>query len=223
MLCYQCQESLSDYIDGAMELGEQAKIEHHIAECDACRAVRDDLLQIVHFSRNLPLHTPSSAVWTAVRSELGSSSRRPPARFYDWFAKGGGAQFRVGVATAVVLLLASVIALQFRSLSRGSEAGGQAAAASPQPIIGRGADSSSPGFQDMEHEINLLKASVEANSGGWNPEVRTAYNRDILHVDQSLARCQHELVDHPNNDVCREMMMNAYQEKVRLLEGFTDF
>jgi hypothetical protein len=217
MLCYQCQESLSDYIDGAMELGEQAKMEHHIAECDPCRAVRDDFLQIVHFSRNLPLHTPSSGVWTAVRSELDNAGRGGrPSRLDDWFAKVKGGQFKV-------LLLAIVVALQFRSINHRPGGEGTGPAHAQEASIIGGNDSASAGFQDMEREISLLKTSVEANSAGWNPEIRTAYNRDILHVDQSLARCQHELVDHPNNDVCREMMMNAYREKVRLLEGFTDF
>ena len=54
MVCKQCQELLSEYIDGALELGEQVNVERHLADCEPCRAVRDDLLQIVHFSQRLP-------------------------------------------------------------------------------------------------------------------------------------------------------------------------
>ena len=40
MGCKQCQELLSDYIDGALELGEQVNIERHLGDCEPCRAVR---------------------------------------------------------------------------------------------------------------------------------------------------------------------------------------
>jgi anti-sigma-K factor RskA len=70
MNCIECQEIISDYVDGALELGEQTKIEHHLANCEPCRAVRDDLLQIVHFSKQLPLHTPTSDLWSRIQSEI---------------------------------------------------------------------------------------------------------------------------------------------------------
>ena len=38
MVCKQCQELLSEYIDGALELGEQVNIERHLGECEPCRA-----------------------------------------------------------------------------------------------------------------------------------------------------------------------------------------
>src|SRR5688500_12219668 len=70
MNCNECQDLISEYVDGELELGGQSKLEHHLADCEPCRAVRDDLLQIVHFSRQLPLHTPSAAVWTRIQEQI---------------------------------------------------------------------------------------------------------------------------------------------------------
>ena len=70
MVCKQCQELLSEYIDGALELGEQVNIERHLGDCEPCRAVRDDLLQIVHFSQQLPTQSPSTALWPRISSDL---------------------------------------------------------------------------------------------------------------------------------------------------------
>ena len=70
MICTKCQELLSDYIDGALELGEQVSIERHLADCEPCRAMRDDLLQIVHFSHQLPLQAPASSLWPRIQSDL---------------------------------------------------------------------------------------------------------------------------------------------------------
>src|SRR5581483_2608833 len=73
MVCKQCQELLSDYIDGLLELGEQTKVETHLADCEPCRAVRDDLLQIVHFSHQLPEQAPSTEL--AQEQRTGAASR----------------------------------------------------------------------------------------------------------------------------------------------------
>src|SRR5262249_40938652 len=79
MVCNEYRELLSDYIDGALELGEQVKVESHLADCEPCRAVRDDLLQIVHFSKQLPEHTPSSALWARIQSSIEAEQ---PAGFW---------------------------------------------------------------------------------------------------------------------------------------------
>jgi predicted anti-sigma-YlaC factor YlaD len=70
MLCMQCQELLSEYIDGGLELGEEVNIERHLSDCESCRAVRDDLLQIVHFSQQLPVQAPSTSLWPRINAGL---------------------------------------------------------------------------------------------------------------------------------------------------------
>ena len=89
MVCTQCQELLSEYIDGALELGEQVNIERHLADCDSCRAVRDDFLQIVHFSHKLPLQSPSPALWSRIRSDVESLHSGVWSRPGRWFAASG--------------------------------------------------------------------------------------------------------------------------------------
>ena len=52
---------------------------------------------------------------------------------------------------------------------------------------------------------------------------RIAFERNLLYVDQTLVECRHQLNDNPADDVSQELMLNAYREKVRLLEGFDKF
>jgi hypothetical protein len=42
-------------------------------------------------------------------------------------------------------------------------------------------------------------------------------------IEQSLAECRHQLSDNPGDDISQELMLNAYRDKVRLLEGFESF
>jgi hypothetical protein len=78
-------------------------------------------------------------------------------------------------------------------------------------------------LQQLEKQISELSASVEQRKVSWDPELRSAFERNLLYIDQSLVECRHQLNDHPGDDVSQELMLNAYREKVRLLEGFEKF
>ena len=126
MICKQCQEHISDYIDGLLELGEQVKIERHLADCEPCRAVRDDLLQIVHFSHQLPEHAPSGALWARIQSDIAEEQ---PAGFLSragaWWAQLKTRNFNLSipqmVASAAALALDTlggrdiIVALLYRA------------------------------------------------------------------------------------------------------------
>jgi len=230
MLCSDCQELLSEYIDGMLELGEQAKIEAHISHCEVCLAVRDDLLQIVHFSKSLPLHSPSGAVWTRIRAEIQAGGKKGlPAQAGRFWARmtSQGLGLRGGWAAAVSIVI-SISALVFvyqKASTIPTERGGskQAQMYSPDLQSRTDQDAMDSNLRDMEQRINSLKAVVEERSAAWNPQIKSSFNRDMSYIDQTLAQCHHDLSDNPQDDVCRELMLNAYREKVRLLEGFNDF
>jgi hypothetical protein len=230
MLCSECQELLSDYIDGLLELGEQAKIEAHISHCEPCLAVRDDLLQIVHFSKNLPLHSPSSSVWTRIMDEIEPGGKKGLAARASRFLanmSSHGLKFRGEWATAAAMLIsisALVFVYQRGQLVAPNDAGPRQAQLLTSPNQSRiNDDAMNSNIQDMEQRINSLRAVVEERSSGWNPQIKSSFNRDMSYIDQTLAQCHHDLSDDPQDDVCRELMLNAYREKVRLLEGFNDF
>jgi len=78
-------------------------------------------------------------------------------------------------------------------------------------------------LQQLEKQISQLSESVEQRKDSWDPELRNTFERNLLYVNQSLVECRHQLSDHPGDDVSQELMLNAYREKIRLLEGFDKF
>jgi anti-sigma factor RsiW len=224
MICKQCQELISDYIDGSLELGEQVQIERHLGDCEACRAVRDDLLQIVHFSHQLPQHAPSGAVWTRIQADV-AQQRGPWLRAFPWLTWLKTRRLDLSLPQMAATAAAIVIAVSGAVLFSRHE--------SPQPqVTGAGAQGvstaeaiplSNSDFQQIEKQINRLSESVEQRKVEWDPELRSAFERNLLYVDQCLAECRHQLNDNPADDVSQELMLNAYREKVRLLEGFEHF
>lgn len=224
MFCKQCQELISDYIDGSLELGEQVQIERHLADCEPCRSVRDDLLQIVHFSHQLPQQSPSGAVWTRIQADV-AAQRGPLFRAFPWLSWLTTRHFNLSLPQMAATAAAIVIAVSAWVLFSRQDA------SQPQPLrtgaqVISSAEAiplSNSDFQQIEKQINRLSESVEQRKVEWDPELRLAFERNLLYVDQCLAECRHQLSNNPADDVSQELMLNAYREKVRLLEGFEHF
>ena len=224
MGCKQCQELLSDYIDGALELGEQVNIERHLGDCEPCRAVRDDLLQIVHFSHQLPMQAPSAALWPRISSDLAELQPSFWTRSMRWLASFRTLNFNFSVpqliagaaALAIVASIGVMISRRDNPQPELAANSGRLSMADIRPL-------SQTDLQQLEKQISQLSQTVEQRKESWDPELRTAFERNLLYIDQSLVECRHQLKDNPSDNVSQELMLNAYREKVRLLEGFEKF
>src|SRR6185503_14280674 len=177
MICTQCQELISDYIDGLLELGEQVKIERHLADCEPCRAVRDDLLQIVHFSHQLPERAPSNSLWARIQSDI--ANEQPKGFFSRGAARWEQLRNRhfnlsipqlVASAAALAIIISVTVMIGRRDSFQGQ---------------------TNPDIQQLEQQINELSDSVEQRKGGWNSELRAAFERNMYYINQSLVECKH--------------------------------
>lgn len=221
MGCSKCQELLSDYLDGLLEFGEHTGVERHLSSCGACRAVRDDLLQIIHFSRSLPAHTPRVALWAAIKSGIEGDE---PVRL--WWPKiserrftFSAGQMAAAAATLVLIFAAALVAARSGSAPGGAETTAARTAESQRLHT----ESIAAAISDIEQRVGRLEETVEQRMPVWNPELRTAFDRQMFYVDQSLAECRQGLRANPYDDVCQDLMLTAYREKVRLLEGFSHY
>ena len=224
MVCKQCQELLSEYIDGALELGEEVNVERHLADCEPCRAVRDDLLQIVHFSQRLPLQSPSAGLWSQIQAGLEELKPGAWSRPLRWWTRIGAFNFNVTVpqtiaAAAALAILVSIAVIESKRDNRPPVEIATASLITPTDIT----PLSKADLQQLENQIGVMSQTVEQRKNSWDPEVRNAFERNLLYVDQSLIECRHQLKDNPADDVSQELMLNAYREKVRLLASFEDF
>ena len=223
MVCKQCQELLSEYIDGALELGEQVNVERHLADCEHCRAVRDDLLQIVHFSQRLPMQSPSAVLWSRIQSGLEELKPGLWSRRLRWWTGFRTFNFNMTLpqtiaAAAALVIVASIGAIVWRD-NRPTEPSATASRIAPADIT----PLSKADLQQLENQIGVMSQTVELRKNTWDPELRNAFERNLLYVDQSLIEFRHQLNDNPSDDVSQELMLNAYREKVRLLASFENF
>jgi hypothetical protein len=197
--------------------------------------VRDDFLQIVHFSKQLPLHTPASDLWTRIQSEIEAEQ---PKTFWLraklWWRNFNARDFnltipRLAAVAAAFVLMVSISAAIWRNINSNSNintngtqfaAGYKFADGQKDPLSHNDVERELNGY---EQRINQLIESVEQKKEAWAPELRSSFDRNLFYIDQSLNDCRKQWNNNPADETCRELLKNAYTEKMRLLEGFASF
>ena len=64
---------------------------------------------------------------------------------------------------------------------------------------------------------------VEQKKKSWDSDLRLSFERSMVSVEDSLNESRREFTNNPDDEDCRELLKNAYREKVRILEGFANF
>ncbi len=63
--CAQCEEELSDYLDGALNADEQDAVERHFRACRTCGELLEGMREVIDWGRTFPVYT--APAWLATR------------------------------------------------------------------------------------------------------------------------------------------------------------
>ena len=212
MQCRDVEEVLEQ--EGLAPLPEAARV--HVVACRHCQGYIADLETIVSGAHELPAEVePPSRVWVALRTQLelegiikepAAAPDTKPASWWDGF----GQLFRSRALATVTVgaLLAAAAILQLR-WSRDDNQG-------PPPP---------PGIEATVKLLNQQEVDVRsmhlAGTSSVNP-VDTALQQNLQQVDDFIADCERHLKDAPQDEVAREYLYSAYQQKAELLAAMMD-
>jgi len=65
MNCLQCEERMSDYLEGALSLDERRAVESHVRSCIACRDLLAGISEVLTSCKTFPVYEP--AAWLSAR------------------------------------------------------------------------------------------------------------------------------------------------------------
>jgi hypothetical protein len=212
MQCRDIEEVLGQ--EGLAPLPEAVR--GHVAGCRHCQGYIADLETIVSAAHELPAEVePPSRVWVALRTQLeleaiikepSAAPNREPASWWDGFVQ----LFRSRALATVTLgaLLAAAAILQLR-WSEDAKQG-------PPPP---------PGIEATVKLLNQQEVDVRsmhlAGTSSVNP-VDTALQQNLQQVDDFIADCERHLKDAPRDELAREYLYSAYQQKAELLAAMMD-
>jgi len=199
MNCTEFQNGLVDFLDG----GVAAEAEGHLKSCEACAHLVADLKEITGQARLLAAsEEPGPHVWERIAESVESESRLPPdtapARAM-WWGAGQGRWAVPAWAAAVAALL--LLAFGVKSLQ-------QAPVPASEPI-----SVVQPAALVDDDDLKLL-AAVEKR----HPGKRARYKQHLEAVNASIRDAKRSVARDPGNELARERLVQAYDQKGALYE-----
>lgn len=186
----------------------------HLGDCGQCRALVSDLEAIQAAARQLPAEVnPPERVWVSLRAQLEAENliRKPVAgdreitEHRGWFAWLP----RPALAGAFLsVLLAAAVLIGVRSDFRRQQ---YATLREPQPATTLVASQ----LTAVEHHtVSALRPQ--------NPTITASLRENLDIVDNFIALCEKSVREEPHNQLAREYLFGAYQQKADLLAAMMD-
>jgi hypothetical protein len=229
MQCASYQEQLSEFLDGDLGSNDRQDVEKHLRTCAVCSTVRDDLARLIAASANLPLHTPSQAVWTRIEREIGVGTvvagpsvwwGQLNARRYDFSVS---ARQLVAAAATIVVAVGAFWAIQVASPNalptldvNWNTMGGPSQGVQATPLAH---------VTQVDEVVRLrglvddMVRSVAETQSSWSSELKTTYLKAVAAADTGIIDSERAYAAAPS-DATRETVLAAYREKLRLLDEF---
>lgn len=191
----------------------------HIADCGSCRALVEDLTGIVASAHLLPTEIePPAHIWTSLRAQLEAEGViKKPSREVEhasWWESFARIFTPRGLATATVgLLIIAAAGVQVWRGSPQAKPQGQnqtAVAIRPVPF----SDIASTLDQEEQTLANMHLASTSSVDASMQENLQTlnAFIRD----------CRRRVEQDPQDELAREYLSGAYQQKAELLAAMMD-
>jgi hypothetical protein len=206
--------------EGLAPLPEAARA--HVAACSQCQDFVADLAAIVSVANELPAEVePPARVWVSLRAqlELEGIIKTPvvPAsgeRLAWWHGFNDLFRSRALATATVGLLIVAAGVFQLRQTPDASlEPNGVGAGPASQSSFAQTAKV----LNEQEGDLrNMRLAGTSASA------VDSSFRQNLQQVDDFIAVCEQRVKVAPEDDLAREYLSNAYQQKAELLSAMMD-
>ena len=188
--------------EGFVPVPEAARA--HLAGCNSCKNFIADLTAIVATAHLLPVEVePPRRVWTSLRAQLEEEGIIRSAERRSWWANFSEIfRPRVLATSAVGLLIAAAVALQLQRPTT-------------QPTEARNAYDNL--YQDTSLTLDNDEAHLPAMQLAGNSGVDASLRQNLDIVDQFIVDCEQRVKEQPQDDLAREYLTGAYQQKAELI------
>jgi hypothetical protein len=250
MNCEECQELLSDFLDGDLTGEGHASLSAHLEECLSCLGARDELHSIVSFCRDCRGEeaTPPNerALWIRIRNtieaEQGAAARtaaaaaagparnaQPKSRWSRFMDRSWELSFSqmTGAIAAIAIAVALATVFGMRTMQGGVGQNRQETLAvgrsqPVQPMTPSAVDATDDRMRQQQLAIEYWNQRVEQRKARWNPQIREAFERNVSVLDQTVEDSRRVLSQNPHDEVYEEMLNTALNDKMELLKEFSD-
>ncbi len=205
----RCEE-FAIYASGWLEGERTPQAVSHLATCARCSAKMADLELIVSTAANLPELDPPERVWVSLRNELEREGLLGGRKsLLERMREMIPAEPRTALATGLISALAALLLFL------------------PQAPLGERARNArdNSAVWDLARVHEQL-ANAEAETGQdvhfRDPQVAASYQQNLALVDDLIGECQKRVNEDPNDELSRQYLVTAYQQKADLLNALSE-
>jgi hypothetical protein len=187
----------------------------HVDSCPRCQGYLADLETIVSTARSLPAESePPARVWVAIRARLASEgvikepTAAPKAATASWW-DGFGQFFRTRAFATVTVgaLLGAAAMVQVRYPGVGPTVPG---------------DDSLHFIEQTRRVVNDTEIDLRNMHLTSTSPVDAALEQNLGQINDFIADCERHLKAAPQDELAREYLADAYQQKAELLAAMMD-
>jgi hypothetical protein len=232
------ETAIHDYVDETLAPRERAEVERHLEGCAECRRLVDDLREIRRAVARLKtdLREPPVRAWArlerAIRLEHEHGARRlepsdTAARADARLKPSRSTVLRLvpWLAAAAILILATVVGLQFRPGRRTGPAGTTTSA----PASAGTSVSTNEAAQTVEAELRAaeehytkaitgLEQITRTEQGALDPGTAATLQKNLAVIDQAIGESRAALQTQPASEPAQESLVENFKAKIGLLQ-----
>jgi len=211
-----CKELLG-HLDALLEGEGRSAADGHLRDCPSCRSLVEDLQAIRKAARGLATldAEPPARVWASLRVRLeeegliGQGRRGWLADVRGWL---GAMPWRLSRPALAGASLVALLALGF-ALSRPFET---------RLNGSRWTRSTQRSTMLLNAQLNAPEVRTDSVLATFNPVVAASYQRNLALVDNYIQLCEKSVREDPENELARDYLYDAYQQKANLLTQMSE-
>lgn len=248
MNCEHCQELISVFLDNELDEVSSTGVREHLAVCEPCSKVCEDLAMILDFCQleveETALPPNPQALWCRINNVIESEvqaeikkdnkekAKEAETANTGWFPKKWNFSFmQVASAVLFVALVSSVLTII--GIKNYSARSNDFAASNEPPtlfekILGKVGLVETPQqkreriIKEREAAIAYWNKRVEERRAQWNVALRDAFDRNLNEINQAVNEYTEILQENPQDELSGEMLDSALNEKMELLREFSE-
>jgi hypothetical protein len=248
MNCEHCQELMSVFLDNELDETSSTEVREHLAVCEACSKVCEDLALIIDFSQldadETVIPPNPQALWcrinnvieSEVQAEILKESKEKANAQAEvqtgWLPRRWNFSF-LQVASAVlgIALISSVLTII--GIRNYSARDNDLSSINAEPtlferVLGKVGLMETPQakreriLKEREAAIDYWNKRVEARRTQWNANLRDAFDRNLNEINQAVNEYTQILQENPQDELSGEMLDTALNDKMELLREFSE-
>ena len=216
------RDAIQELADGTLGAIRRTELEQHLAECESCARLADDLRRIRGLAASLDHPAPPDRVWLQIAGRLRQSGRvATPAAAPRTFSPGRYAP--LAIAASLMLIVGASLYVLYSQVWRPAPPQSDTSA----PRGGNAAQSDA--VQGVEAEFRLaeqhyqnaiakLEEAAKKDDGAIDGQTAAVLQKTLQVIDQAIAESRAALKSEPQSVAARDSLFDALKRKVVLLQ-----